>query len=50
MSIVLTSLLALTDSVPESEKKPTRWNTVKAFDRVGLLANGPPGTAALPFI
>ena len=30
-------------------KKPTRSNTLKVFDRVGLLVNGPPGPAGLPF-
>jgi hypothetical protein len=32
------------------KKKPTRWNTCKVFHLVGLLVNGRPGTAGLPFI
>ena len=30
------------------KKKPTRSNTCKAFDHVGILVNGPPGMAGLP--
>ena len=32
------------------QKKPTRLNTRKVLNRVGLLVNGPPGAAGLPFI
>ena len=33
-----------------AKKKPTWWNTLQVFHHVGLLVNGPPGTAGLPFI
>jgi hypothetical protein len=32
-----------------NEKKPTWPNTRQVFDHVGLLDNGPPGMAGLPF-
>ena len=32
------------------KKKPTRWNTSKAFDHVGVLVNEPPATRGLPFV
>jgi hypothetical protein len=33
-----------------NNKKPTQLNTQKVLNHVGLLGNGPPGTAGLPFI
>jgi hypothetical protein len=35
---------------PSSAKKTDVSNTREAFDHVGLLVNGPPGAAGLPFI
>ncbi len=32
------------------KKKPTWWNALAAFDHVGLLIDGPPGAAGLPFV
>ncbi len=44
------STVSLISSGFERKKKPTRWNTPKVFDHVGLLVNGPPGNRGLPFI
>jgi hypothetical protein len=38
-----------TPCTTESKKKPTWQNTLEGFHHVGLLVNGPPGTAGLPF-
>jgi hypothetical protein len=35
---------------PRGEKKADVAERPAAFDHVGLLVNGPPGTAGLPFI
>ena len=32
------------------QKKPTRLNTQQVLNHVGLLVNGPPDTAGMPFI
>jgi hypothetical protein len=35
---------------PKFHQKSRRGRTHEAFDHVGLLSNGPPGSAELPFI
>jgi len=35
---------------PTRAKKPTWQNTLLVFDHVGLLVNGAPGAAELPFV
>jgi hypothetical protein len=32
------------------ERKPAWSNPLQVFDHAGLLVNGPPGTAGLPFV
>jgi hypothetical protein len=36
--------------MPERNKKADAVEHPEVFDRVGLLVNGPPGTAGLPLI
>lgn len=44
------SLVVVTVSLRQEKKKADMTEHPKAFDHVGLLVNGLPGTAGLPFI